>query len=68
MPLCRYTLYIESQAYASNLKHKLATGSLVVAPKLQAGTLGPPAAGAAPPAQPGQPGSWALGSALLTCS
>ncbi|KAL4451241.1 hypothetical protein ABPG77_009313 [Micractinium sp. CCAP 211/92] len=31
----RYTLYIESQAYASNLKHKLATGSLVVAPKLQ---------------------------------
>ncbi|KAL4422975.1 hypothetical protein ABPG75_009172 [Micractinium tetrahymenae] len=31
----RYNLYIESQAYASNLKQKLATGSLVVAPRLQ---------------------------------
>lgn len=34
---CRYNLYIESKAYASNLKQKLATGSLVVAPQLQAG-------------------------------
>lgn len=38
-PPGRYNLYIESQAYASNLKHKLATGSLVVAPQHQAGRL-----------------------------
>ena len=32
--VCRYTLYVESKAYVSNLRQKMATGALVLAVRM----------------------------------